>query len=48
LLPDDDLNRIVEKYDNEGFVTEYHYQWMLLISEKGARLSHISAWENAQ
>src|SRR5699024_9839767 len=35
-----------EKYSNEGFVIEYHYQWKLLIPKKGVRLSHISAWEN--
>lgn len=35
-----------EKYDKEGFVKEYHYQWKTLIPKKGIRFSHISAWEN--
>ena len=35
-----------EKYDNEGFVTEYHYQWKLLIPKKGVHLSQVTAWEN--
>lgn len=35
-----------EKYDKDGFVKEYHYQWKIIIPKQGVLLSHISAWEN--
>lgn len=35
-----------EKYDREGYVQEYHYQWKRIIPKTGIIFSHISAWEN--
>lgn len=35
-----------EKYSEEGFVREYHYQWKIIIPKQGIRFSHITAWEN--
>lgn len=35
-----------EKYDENGYVREYHYQWKIIILKKGIMFSHISAWEN--
>ncbi|MGD6796287.1 hypothetical protein [Metabacillus indicus] len=35
-----------EKYDDNGFVKEYHYQWKVIIPKQGVLFSHISAWEN--
>lgn len=36
----------VEKYDEKGYVREYHYQWKRIIPKEGIMFSHISAWEN--
>ncbi len=36
----------VEKYDDNGYVREYHYHWKRIIPKEGIALSHISAWEN--
>lgn len=36
----------LEIYDEQGFVTEYHYQWKSIIPKQGIIFSHISAWEN--
>lgn len=35
-----------EKYDENGHVKEYHYQWKRIIPKQGVKYSHISAWEN--
>lgn len=35
-----------EKYDENGHVREYHYQWKRIIPKEGIMFSHISAWEN--
>lgn len=35
-----------EKYDEIGYVKEYHYQWKRIIPKEGIMFSHISAWEN--
>ena len=35
-----------EKYDDNGYVKEYHYQWKVLVPKYGIIYSHISAWEN--
>ncbi|MCJ7841671.1 DUF6516 family protein [Lederbergia sp. NSJ-179] len=35
-----------EKYDREGYVREYHYQWKRIMPKTGIIFSHISAWEN--
>ncbi|MHA6261444.1 toxin-antitoxin system TumE family protein [Sporosarcina sp. CAU 1771] len=35
-----------EKYDGNGHVREYHYQWKRIIPKEGIMFSHISAWEN--
>ncbi|SET40441.1 hypothetical protein SAMN05216389_110135 [Oceanobacillus limi] len=34
-----------EKYE-DGYVTEYHYQWKIIIPKMGKLFHHISAWEN--
>lgn len=36
----------VEKYDANGIVRKYHYQWKRIIPKEGIMFSHISAWEN--
>ncbi|MGM8366804.1 hypothetical protein ACLIBG_15230 [Virgibacillus sp. W0181] len=36
----------IEKYDEKGYVKEYHYQWKRIIPKTGIKFSHISAWEN--
>lgn len=35
-----------EKYDKNGYVKEYHYQWKRIIPKEGIMFSHISAWGN--
>jgi len=35
-----------EKYNEKGYVMEYHYQWKRIFPKQGILFSHISAWEN--
>lgn len=35
-----------EKYNEDGYVQEYHYSWKRIIPKQGILSSHISAWEN--
>ncbi|KOP79480.1 hypothetical protein AMS59_06920 [Lysinibacillus sp. FJAT-14745] len=35
-----------EKYDENGYVKEYHYSWKRIIPKQGVIYNHISAWEN--
>lgn len=36
----------IEKYDQSGHITRYHYQWKRMVPKQGIKFSHISAWEN--
>lgn len=37
---------VTEKYNEFGYVREYHYQWKIIVPKKGKLYSHIAAWEN--
>lgn len=41
-----DVEDTLEKYDGDGLVKQYHYQWKRIIPKEGIMYSHISAWEN--
>lgn len=37
---------VIEKYDNDGYVKQYHYHWKVIIPKQGIQESHISGWGN--
>ena len=36
----------MERYDENGYVKKYSYQWKIIHPKHGKHLKHISAWEN--
>ncbi|MED3662073.1 DUF6516 family protein [Ureibacillus sp. FSL K6-8385] len=36
----------IEKYDADGYVEKYSYQWKVIYPKMGKMFKHISAWEN--
>ncbi|WP_019412691.1 DUF6516 family protein [Paenisporosarcina sp. TG20] len=37
---------VVENYDDDGYVRQYHYQWRVIVPKMGIRPSHICGWGN--
>lgn len=36
----------IERYDNDGMVRKYSYQWKIIMPKMGINSHHISAWGN--
>ncbi|MFC5558868.1 hypothetical protein ACFPN4_07040 [Ureibacillus thermophilus] len=36
----------MERYNEEGYVWKYSYEWKIIYPKKGKHLKHISAWGN--
>lgn len=37
---------VVENYDDDGYIRQYHYQWRVIVPKMGIQTSHICGWGN--